>query len=123
MKLPKDPKEFVAILGTELDAAYRRTLDGLRDHAIFAVAEGRIDLEKLDALDEPSSLRALRARIDATLPEVDLPELLLEIATRTRFTTAFTHEREPSARLSDLEVSIIAVLIAGVQRRLQAAGR
>ena len=46
------------------------------------------------------------------LPDVDLPELLLEIATRTRFTTAFTHEREPSARLSDLEVSIIAVLIA-----------
>ena len=46
------------------------------------------------------------------LPDVDLPELLLEIATRTGFTTAFTHEREPSARLSDLEVSIIAVLIA-----------
>ncbi|MGZ4409837.1 MAG: hypothetical protein ACXVH1_35610 [Solirubrobacteraceae bacterium] len=58
------------------------------------------------------------------LPDVDLPELLLEIATRTRFTTAFTHEREPSARLSDLEVSIIAVFDrAGVQRRLQAAGR
>ena len=103
----------MAILGTELDAAYQRTLDGLRrDHPIFEVAEGRIDLEKLDALDEPSSLRALRARIDAMLPDVDLPELLLEIATRTRFITAFTHEREPSARLSDLEVSIIAVLIA-----------
>ena len=113
LKLPTDPKEFVAILGTELDAAYQRTLDGLRrDHPIFEVAEGRIDLEKLDAFDEPSSLRALRARIDAMLPDVDLPELLLEIATRTRFTTAFTHEREPSARLSDLEVSIIAVLIA-----------
>ncbi|MGO9955276.1 MAG: Tn3 family transposase [Solirubrobacteraceae bacterium] len=113
LKLPTDPKEFVAILGTELDAAYQRTLDGLRrDHPIFEVAEGRIDLEKLDALDEPASLRALRARIDAMLPDVELPELLLEIATRTRFTTAFTHEREPSARLSDLEVSVIAVLIA-----------
>jgi Tn3 transposase DDE domain len=113
LKLPTDPKEFVAILDTELDAAYQRTLDGLRrEHPIFEVVEGRIDLEKLDALDEPSSLRALRARIDAMLPDVDLPELLLEIATRTRFTTAFTHEREPSARLSDLEVSIIAVLIA-----------
>jgi hypothetical protein len=113
LKLPTDPKEFAAILDTELDAAYKRTLDGLRrDHPIFEVAEGRIDLEKLDALDEPASLRALRARIDAMLPDVELPELLLEIATRTRFTTAFTHEREPSARLSDLEVSIIAVLIA-----------
>jgi hypothetical protein len=76
LKLPTDPKEFVAILGTELDAAYQRTLDGLRrDDPIFAIAEGRIDLEKLDALDEPSSLRALRARIDAMLPDVELPEL------------------------------------------------
>ena len=113
LKLPKDPKEFVEILATELDDAYQRTLGGLRrEHPIFEVADGRIDLEKLDALDEPVSLKALRARIDAMLPDVDLPELLLEIATRTRFTAAFTHEREPSARLSDLEVSIIAVLIA-----------
>ena len=79
LKLPKDPKEFVAILGTELDAAYQRTLDGLRrDHPIFQVADGRVDLEKLDALDEPASLKALRARIDAMLPDVELPELLLE---------------------------------------------
>jgi hypothetical protein len=33
------------------------------------------------------------------LPDADLPELLLEIAARTRFTQAFTREREPSARL------------------------
>jgi hypothetical protein len=46
------------------------------------------------------------------LPDTELPELLIEIATRTSFTTAVQHERDPSARLSDLEVSIIAVLIA-----------
>ena len=41
LKLPKDPKEFVAILGTELDAAYQRTLNGLRrDHPIVEVPEG-----------------------------------------------------------------------------------
>ena len=113
LRLPDSPDAFVSMLSDELDAAYSRTLDGLRrDHPIFEVAQNRIDLEKLDALDEPASLKALRARIDAMLPDVDLPELLLEIAIRTRFITAFTHEREPSARLSDLEVSIIAVLIA-----------
>jgi hypothetical protein len=102
LKLPTDPKEFIAILATELDGAYQRTLDGLRrEHPIFELAEGRIDLERLDALNEPASLKALRARIGAMLPDVDLPELLLEVATGARFTTAFTHEREPSARLSD----------------------
>ena len=87
LRLPENPKEFVALLGAELDAAYARTLKGLRrDHPIFEVAKGRVDLHKLDALEEPASLKALRARIDAMLPDADLPELLLEIAARTRFT-------------------------------------
>jgi hypothetical protein len=72
LRLPENPKEFVALLGSELDAAYSRTLEGLRrDHPIFEVAKGRVDLHKLDALDEPASLRALRARIDAMLPDAD----------------------------------------------------
>ena len=124
------PHAFVATLQGELDAAYARTLEGLRgEHPIFQVAQGAIDVKKLDALEEPASLKALRGRVEAMLPDGDLPELLLETAARTRFTEAFAHEREPSARLTDLHVSICAVLIAqasdrpGVQRRLQAAGR
>lgn len=46
------------------------------------------------------------------LPDAELPDLLLEIATRTRFAEVFTHEREPNAQLQDLGISIIAVLIA-----------
>jgi TnpA family transposase len=111
--LPETPQAFVVTLQEELDAAYARTLEGLRgEHPIFQVAHGAIDLRKLDALDEPASLKALRGRVEAMLPDADLPELLLEIAARARFTEAFTHEREPSARLTDLDVSICAVLIA-----------
>ena len=113
LRLPESPDAFVDMLGSELNAAYARTLEGLRrDHPIFEVAQGRVDLHKLDALEEPSSLKALRARIDSILPDADLPELLHEIAARTGFTKPFTHEREPTARLGDLDVSIIAVLIA-----------
>jgi hypothetical protein len=111
--LPETPQAFVVTLQEELDAAYARTLEGLRgEHPIFQVAHGAIDLRKLDALDEPASLKALRGRVEAMLPDADLPELLLEIAARARFTEAFTHEREPSARLTDLDVSICAALIA-----------
>jgi hypothetical protein len=35
------------------------------------------------------------------LPRVDLPELILEIAARTRFTDAFTHISERTARATD----------------------
>jgi TnpA family transposase len=111
--LPDNADEFVEQLAGELDDAYARTPEGLRrDHPVFAVAEGRLDLNKLDALPEPESLRSLRARQHAMLPDAELPDLLLEIGARTGFVKAFAHQREPSARLSDLEVSICAVLIA-----------
>jgi hypothetical protein len=38
--------------------------------------------------EEPASLIALRRAVDARLPPVDLPEIILEIAARTGFATA-----------------------------------
>lgn len=55
---------------------------------------------------------ALRHAIDARLPAVDLPEIVLEIAARTGFAAAFTHISERASRASDLELSLCAVLLA-----------
>jgi TnpA family transposase len=46
------------------------------------------------------------------LPRVDLPELMLEIASRTGLTEAFTHISERTARATDLHISLCAMLIA-----------
>jgi TnpA family transposase len=46
------------------------------------------------------------------LPRADLPEIVLEIATRTGFTEAFTHLSEGNARVTDLATSICAVLLS-----------
>jgi TnpA family transposase len=43
---------------------------------------------------------------------VDLPEVLLEIAARTEFTSKFTHVSERESRMSDLPTSLCACLIA-----------
>jgi hypothetical protein len=48
---------------------------------------------------------------DLQLPAVDLPEIILEIAARTRFATACTHISERASRASDLELSLCAVLL------------
>ena len=69
-------------------------------------------LSTLDQLEEPPSLLALRAAVTARLPRVDLPEILLEVATRTKFTDAFIHITEQSARATDLATSLCAVLLA-----------
>jgi hypothetical protein len=46
------------------------------------------------------------------MPRVDLPELILEIASRTGFTDAFTHISERTARATDLYINLCAVLVA-----------
>ncbi len=66
----------------------------------------------LDKLEEPDSLVKLRQEVNARLPRVDLPEVLLEIAARTDFTSRFTHVSERESRMQDLPTSLCANLIA-----------
>ena len=46
------------------------------------------------------------------LPRVDLPELLLEVHDWTGFLDAYVHVSGANARMSDLPISIAALLIA-----------
>jgi len=55
---------------------------------------------------------ALRRAVDARLPAVDLPEIILEIAARTGFAAAFTHISERASRAIDLDLSLCAVLLS-----------
>jgi hypothetical protein len=66
----------------------------------------------LDKLEEAPSLLRLRDHVLTRLPRIDLPELLLEIHTRTGFAHAFTHISEGTARVADLPLSLCAVLLA-----------
>ena len=97
LQLPERPEAFISQLQSELDSAYARTRESLhRENPIFEVAGGRLDLEKLDALEEPDSLIWLRSRQYAMIPDAELPDLLLEIAARTRFLEAFTTSASPA---------------------------
>lgn len=74
----------------------------------FETVNGKNDLvlSPLDKLEEPPSLLALRDAVATRLPRVDLPEILLEIASRTGFTDAFTHVTERTTRITDLNTSL-----------------
>ena len=114
--LTPNPESLLAALTEELDQAYRSVATRLPNNP--AVRFKRIDarneliLTDLDKLDEPASLLALRAVVAERLPRVDLPEILLEIAARTHFASAFTHISERTARAADLDLSLCAVLLA-----------
>jgi TnpA family transposase len=110
--LSTDAPVEVSRLAERLDAAYRDTAANLPKNAAVQVDGAELVLSALDKLDEPPSLVALKAAVAARLPRVDLPELLLEMHTRTGFAGGFTHASEGGARAGGVATSICAVLVA-----------
>jgi TnpA family transposase len=114
--LSANPGPTLTALAAELDGTYRAVAARLPDNPAvrFDMASDKHELvlSPLDKLDEPASLLELRKRVAGMLPRVDLPELILEIASRTGFTDAFTHISERTARATDLHISLCAVLMA-----------
>jgi Tn3 transposase DDE domain len=73
--------------------------------------EGKLHVAALEATCEPASLIDLRRRVEAMLPEVDLPELVMEVMSwHPGFVESFTHVSGKSARVADLGLSVAAVL-------------
>ena len=111
-----DPRRNL-LAGAEWEAARPimcRTLGYSPRPERFERIDGKDELivSPLDKVEEPAALVALRTAIAGRLPRVDLPEILLEIAARTDFAVAFTHVSERAARVTDLGVSVCAVLLA-----------
>jgi TnpA family transposase len=103
-------------LSTLLDESYRRTAANLPTNTAVRIethaGKDTFTLTGLDKLEEPPSLIRLRNRVDAMLPRVELPEVLLEIHARTGFADEFTHLSEAGTRIQDLSLSVCAVLLA-----------
>ena len=113
--LPGDSEEYLMDAGARLDEAYRRVAEGLPENAAVSVgSEGiSLDIARLDRLEEPAALEGLRSTLGATIPRVDLPDLLLEVHARTGFADEFDHVSEGGgARVGDLHKSVCAVLLA-----------
>ena len=108
--------ETIIAWSRELDLTYRAVAANLPNNPaarIEAVAgQDELVLTALDKLEEPASLARLREAVNARLPRVDLPEILLEVAARTDFASKFTHVSEHASRVGDFAVSVCAVLIA-----------
>jgi TnpA family transposase len=108
--------EEINSLSERLGQAYHLVAGNLPDNASLRIeqtdAGDDLVLTGLDRLEEPPSLVALRQAVSDRLPQVDLPELLLEIDARTGFADAFTHASEADARAGELRTSVCAVLVA-----------
>ncbi len=70
LDLPSRPSAYLARLGAELDAAYRRAAEVIeRDPSVSVEADGerdRVHVSRLDAVEEPESVPKLRAAVRAS---------------------------------------------------------
>ena len=115
------PEADLTAWASELDAAYRRTAANLPTNAALRIeqvrdpktqrVEEQVILTPLERLEEPDSLKRLQRWVMRRLPQVGLPELLLEIEARTGFAAEFTHVSESRSRITDLPISLGAVLL------------
>ncbi|GAA5534835.1 Tn3 family transposase [Deinococcus aluminii] len=111
-----DPEVELTLLGTELDLTYRQVAERLPGNTFVRLERvgdhDRLSLSPLEAQPDSPSLIHLRSLVTAPLPNIDLPELLLEEHARTGFLDAFTHASEGSTRMGGLAISLCAVLVA-----------
>jgi len=112
-----DPELELAELDRQLDEAYHRTAQRLPENTAITIlhdprGRDRFSLQPLDKLEEPPELLALEKQIQALMPRVDLPDVLLEVQAWTGFASEFTHLTESDARVDDQELSVCAVLLS-----------
>jgi len=116
LHLPLEAKPFLEMLTTQLDTRYREVLERLPGNTevrIEVTPEGiKVNLKALEKLAETPSHSTLNNQIDARLPVLDLPELLLEIHGATGCLDAFDLASEGTSRATDIHLSVAAVLVA-----------
>ncbi|WP_327259728.1 Tn3 family transposase [Streptomyces sp. NBC_01240] len=113
LNLPAEAGEHLAARAALLDGTYREVAGRVPANSrIVFDDDGRLHFAALEPEPEPASLRALREAVEAMLPRVDLPEVLLEVFAWTGADQAFTSVTGGEARLKDLNVTIAALLVA-----------
>ena len=116
VRLPdrEDPDELLDGHAALLDAAYRGAAGRFdANEAVSLDDAGRVHVARIKAESEPASLLDLRGRVEAMMPRVDLPEVILEVMSwEPGFGEAFTPVSGGRSRLrmKDLDITIAACL-------------
>ncbi|MFF8653793.1 Tn3 family transposase [Streptomyces huasconensis] len=113
LNLPGEAGAHLAARAALLDGTYREVAARVPDNAQIVFDDnGRLHFAALEPESEPASLLELRAAVNAMLPRVDLPEVLLEVMSWTGADQAFISVTGGEARLRDLHITIAGLLVA-----------
>ncbi|MGR5965401.1 Tn3 family transposase [Bacillus cereus] len=111
-----DSYESLTPLKEELDKTYHQVIENWENNPAVQIdtfaGKERIVLTPLDKQPEPESLQKLKQQIHTMLPNIDIPQLLLEVNRWTGFMDGFRHISEAKSRINELPISICALLIS-----------
>ncbi len=114
--LSAKPESCLKRWATALDQTYHRVVRALPDNPFVRVSTNggapELVITPFDALPESESLKTLARGVESRLPRVALSELALEINARVGFAHEMIEGSVFAANAPDLELSIVAVLVA-----------
>ena len=113
LSLPEQGQAFLERLEQQLDTTFATVLETVTSIR-FEEIEGILTPapERVEALELPSTLKELELSLSQRLPEIDLPELILEVEQKTRFGDAILESSAVQPRSTDWRQSLVAVLFA-----------
>lgn len=111
LELSGSADEHLGELEVLLDEMYGHVAENLPGNAAVDVVDGKIRLARLEAEEEPAGYMMVHDAVQAMMPKVDYPELLLEVHARTGMFDCFEHIGGKVARAADLDLTLTALLV------------
>ena len=111
-RTPQDGAARLRERQAELEMLLRRLDDELPHHPSLRIENNSLVVGPLKAEDERPSLAALEALVDARLPLIELPDLLMEVDGWTGFSRHLEHAGGAEPRTPDLLVHCHASILA-----------
>ena len=112
LELEDEPAGHLAELAFALEGAYTRVLDGLGGNTAVQFVGGKLRVDKLGPAPEPPLMGEFRDLISGMLPQVDFPELLLDVFDRAQPAAEFTRISGADTSMEDFAVSLCGLLVA-----------
>jgi TnpA family transposase len=110
--LDADPRVHLRELAEIVDGAYAQVSAGLAAKESVQIKGGKLHMQRLGAAPEPEGFKAVHGAVQAMLPRIDYPELLLEVHGKTGMFDGMEHISGSHLRRDDLDISLAALTVA-----------
>lgn len=110
--LPRDPKQWLAQIIPTLQKQIEETTKGLDSNPQTFLESGFVHLHPIEAIPEPDGLRALKARVESSWPQIRIQDLLVEVDAWVGFTKRFRTLQGRGKAKDDVGRGLMAGLIA-----------